>query len=202
MNTHTKETRPGQKPLSEEKRSRILDSAAKLFASRPFHKVLLSDVAAAAAVGKGTLYLYFESKDELYLSVLFRSFANLVARVREKLAEDEGEPEQRLSCVIRELVYRLHGNAVIKELLRGAVVGYPNNGEWEEKRGELHKLIEAILRRGVEKGVFQDAHPEFTARYIPGMIRAAILFKPEATNVDVVFEHARNFILSSLRKRS
>ena len=59
-----------QRP-NDKKRRKITDTAARLFATRPFHKVRLDDVAAAAHVGKGTLYVYFKSKDDLYRSLVF-----------------------------------------------------------------------------------------------------------------------------------
>jgi len=59
-----------QRP-DEKKRQLIANTAAKLFATRPFHKVKLDDVASAAGVGKGTLYIYFKSKEEpLFLADL------------------------------------------------------------------------------------------------------------------------------------
>ena len=61
---------------------RILDAAAELFATRPFHKVLLDDVAVEAAVGKGTLYTYFENKESLYLAVIDSSFEKLVDQLQ------------------------------------------------------------------------------------------------------------------------
>lgn len=53
----------GMQVQDEEKRLKILTAAAELFAAQPFHKVCLSDVAEAAAVGKGTLYTYFNNND-------------------------------------------------------------------------------------------------------------------------------------------
>ena len=58
---------PMQRP-DEQKRQLIIDTAARFFATQPFHKVRLDDVAAAAQVGKGTLYIYFKSKEDLYVS--------------------------------------------------------------------------------------------------------------------------------------
>src|SRR5271156_3637178 len=52
------------------KRERILAAALKLFAHEPYQAVTMDRVAAAAGVAKGTLYLYFPSKDALYLGVL------------------------------------------------------------------------------------------------------------------------------------
>ncbi len=52
------------------KRERILAAALKLFAHEPYQAVTMDRVAEAAGVAKGTLYLYFQSKDALYLGVL------------------------------------------------------------------------------------------------------------------------------------
>src|SRR5260370_17335309 len=52
------------------KRERILAAALKLFAHEPYQAVTMDRVAEAASVAKGTLYLYFPSKDALYLGVL------------------------------------------------------------------------------------------------------------------------------------
>src|ERR1700716_4161759 len=52
------------------KRERILSAALKLFAHEPYQAVTMDRVAEAAGVAKGTLYLYFPSKDALYLGIL------------------------------------------------------------------------------------------------------------------------------------
>src|SRR5215207_5135970 len=74
-----------QRP-DEKKRKQIVAAAVKLFAARPFHEVRLEDVAAAARVGKGTVYIYFDSKEELYASLVRESFAAVVDRLSERLA--------------------------------------------------------------------------------------------------------------------
>ncbi|MGB9712612.1 MAG: TetR/AcrR family transcriptional regulator [Dissulfurimicrobium hydrothermale] len=90
--------------IDERKRAKILSAAAGLFATQPFHKVLLSDVAKAAEVGKGTLYIYFNSKEDLYISVLYNGFSRLVDRLRERIDEDTHSPAENLEMVIREMV--------------------------------------------------------------------------------------------------
>src|SRR5262245_18615534 len=46
---------------------KMLNAAARLFGTQRFHEVRMEDIAAEAAVGKGTIYRYFSDKDELYL---------------------------------------------------------------------------------------------------------------------------------------
>jgi len=55
--------------ISEEKRDRVLEEAARLFAERGFSQSDMAEVAARANVAKGSLYDYFESKEDLYISV-------------------------------------------------------------------------------------------------------------------------------------
>src|SRR5215470_19851260 len=52
------------------KRERILAAGLKLFANEPYQAVTMDRVAEAANVAKGTLYLYFQSKEDLYLEIL------------------------------------------------------------------------------------------------------------------------------------
>jgi TetR/AcrR family transcriptional regulator, fatty acid metabolism regulator protein len=55
--------------MQGEKRSAILDAALRVFAKHGFAAARVSDIAAAAGVGKGTVYLYFESKEDLLMGV-------------------------------------------------------------------------------------------------------------------------------------
>src|SRR3546814_20052113 len=51
------------------KRAQILDAASRIFATQAYHLVNMDGVAQAAGVGKGTLYRYFTSKEDLYLEI-------------------------------------------------------------------------------------------------------------------------------------
>src|SRR5436305_13827365 len=64
----------------------MLDVAARLFGTQHFHEVRMDDVATEAGVGKGTIYRYFEDKDELYLALLDRAGDQLSDRIRTGVA--------------------------------------------------------------------------------------------------------------------
>jgi AcrR family transcriptional regulator len=180
-----------------EKEQRILDTAAELFSRQPFHKVLLSDVARAAAVGKGTLYLYFKSKDDLYFAVLFREFSSLIDSMRSFLDETELGPAGQLAGVVRILAEHFYARAFNMELL-GFVVTCPVTDEWKQLRADLWDLFEGIIRRGVEQGLFRDEDPRLTSRYISGLVRAVCLFAPEGEDLAAVCRHASEFVLRGL----
>src|SRR5262249_24804761 len=64
-----------------DKRQRILAAATAVFAERDFHRVQVSDVATRAKVGKGTVYLYFPTKDDLQRVALEGSLERVAAEV-------------------------------------------------------------------------------------------------------------------------
>ncbi|MGV6803518.1 MAG: TetR/AcrR family transcriptional regulator [Ruegeria sp.] len=66
----------------EEMQARILDAAMTCFLDRGYHAAKMQDVARQAGLAKGTLYLYFKSKDALLLALLQRYFDDIRARIR------------------------------------------------------------------------------------------------------------------------
>ena len=188
--------------LDEQKRLKILGAASELFAANPFHKVILSDVAQAAGVGKGTLYTYFKNKDDLYLSVLYSGFADLVERMRGRLNQTRISPTENLETVIREMVRFAFQNPHIFELMRTIPRrSVRMEARWQNKRKELKELIESVIRRGIADGVFSDPHPELTARFIPGLVRSILMENPQNVDARTLTRHIQRFILSGLENR-
>ena len=52
------------------KRKKIIESASQLFSRMNYHEVMMEDVAKQAAIAKGTVYNYFETKEDLYFSIM------------------------------------------------------------------------------------------------------------------------------------
>src|SRR4029078_7753868 len=83
------------------KKEEILEAASRVFADREFHEVLIDDVAAQAGVGKGTVYRYFRTKEELYFETILQAFDELSATLAEGI-EQEASPTRRLARIGRE----------------------------------------------------------------------------------------------------
>ena len=178
-----------QRP-DERKRQLITDTAARRFATEPFHKVRLDDIAAEAGVGKGTLYIYFDSKEDLYFSLVYEGFAELVDRLRAELAEPGVPASQYLRRIVDALVAFAFANPQLFELMRTVGAGKGRTGEvWKEKRLELHHLIRDTIAQGVAAGGLRDPRPELTAACIPGLVRSIMLFGPERLDEKTVSDH-------------
>jgi AcrR family transcriptional regulator len=83
------------------KSRRIIDAAVQLFAERPFHEVRMEDIAVRAQVAKGTLYLHYKDKEDLFLGILNDGLNSLVERLEASL-EAEMPPEEKLLAMNRE----------------------------------------------------------------------------------------------------
>lgn len=158
----------------DNKRRLILDAAAKLFATQAYHKVRLDDVALAAGVGKGTLYVYFQSKEDLYFTLIYDGIALLLGGLKSQLAADHAGAMHRLRTIVEQFVTFAFQHPQFFELMK--TYGVPAGGHWEAQRAEMYEIIEQTIRAGVSSGEFHDAHPALTARFIPGMVRSAMVF--------------------------
>jgi AcrR family transcriptional regulator len=185
--------------LDEQKRLKIIAVAAELFATQPFHKVRLSEVAETAGVGKGTLYVYFKSKDDLYMSVLYSSFAQLIERMQRRLDQDQLSPLENLEAAIGEIVHFAYQNPHMYELMRTITWrDDAENAHWCSKRREFKALLESIIRRGISAGDFTDPHPELTARFIPGLARSVLMEGLGSTDPQTLSEHMLWFVGKAL----
>src|ERR1700728_1933444 len=88
----------------ENKRKLIVQTAARLFSEQPFHKVRLDDVAYAAGVGKGTVYIYFKNKEELYYSLVYEGFAEMVDGVQARVSADGADNTAKLKMIVAAIV--------------------------------------------------------------------------------------------------
>jgi AcrR family transcriptional regulator len=186
-----------QKP-SPEKRAKILEASARLFARKPYHEVRLDEIAAEARVGKGTLYVYFDSKEVLFDALLVEGFDRLLHRVRGALADTEVSAWDTLCLVVRELVGWAVSSPHFYKLVRESVE-HPPTPLLRERRRELGQSMETVILRGVASGEFDDPHPELTAQFIPSCVRGAIRFGPAGTSAEVIADQILRIVGGGIR---
>lgn len=185
--------------MDEKKRLKILSVAAQQFASQPFHKVRLSDVADAAGVGKGTLYTYFRSKNDLYLSVLYSGFTRLLETLRNRMSESALNSLETLEMAISQMVQFAYDHPHLFELMRTTSVKetFGSSG-WGRKRAELRSLLESIIRQGIQQGDFTDAYPDLTARFIPGLVRSVMIEPVPRVGLKTLSAHIFHFVTAAI----
>lgn len=99
-----------------DKRQRIVDAAVKVFAKRGFHATRVSDIASAAGVADGTIYLYFKSKDALLVS-LFESHVDRLLAFLEKELPRAASPSEKLKRIVEVQLGLLEGERDLAEVV-------------------------------------------------------------------------------------
>ncbi|MGQ3115255.1 MAG: TetR/AcrR family transcriptional regulator [Hydrogenophaga sp.] len=89
----------------DDKRQRILDVAAALFASTSYESARLQDIAAACSMSKSALYHYFPGKEVLLLEIITEHIMSSVAEL-EAIAQGPGTSRERLTNLVRAMVTR------------------------------------------------------------------------------------------------
>lgn len=126
---------------------RIIDAAIQLFAERPFHEVRMEDIAARAKVAKGTLYLHYKDKEDLFLGIMNDGLQSLVERLEESLSE-EMPPEEKLLVMNREsFLYFERNHFFLDVIQRVEFVRFgARSACFEETRARVQGILLRILR--------------------------------------------------------
>ena len=186
--------------LTEEKREAILAAAAKAFSLRDFHAVLTDEIAADAGVGKGTLYRYFRTKDDLYFVILMRGFDEVVRRLP---AEEEGErPAQRLARIGEEVLrifWRRRPFSMLLHLDERRLED--RHRELRQRRRGVEKLVEATIAAGVARGDFRPVDPGMAANLFLGMVRSALVYRREGDTAETCGRQITDLFIRGLETK-
>ena len=158
---------------------RILTTASQLFALRRFHEVHMEDIACAAEVGKGTLYRYFEDKEQLYLALLDRAAAGLGQRIDEGIASTGG-PRAKLEAMVAAILEYFDASPYLLDLLHYAE-GRQDSGAlatWQSLRtGNIRRALD-ILEEGRLAGLWVVPDPHTPVLILLGGLRSVLRFGP------------------------
>jgi AcrR family transcriptional regulator len=169
-------------PLQADK---MLDAAAKLFGTQRFHEVRMEDIAAEAAVGKGTLYRYFNDKEELYMALLERSSQQIVERMQDVLGHAHGA-RARLEALVGAIIDFFDEQPHLLDLIQRAEVLRGPTFPWQQARTEFKLLLQSVFKEGKEQGEFIIPDPELAGMMLSAGLRGPVRFGKRPRPPDLV----------------
>jgi AcrR family transcriptional regulator len=159
-----------------DRRAEIMQAAEKLFTSRRFHEITLDDVVQEARVGKGTIYRYFQNKDDLFIQTATSGFDELCDLLAKKVPGNALFTQQLLGAcrhistffsTRRQLFRIMQSEDARMYWCRGAM-----RQRWVEHRKRLASAVAGIVRKGVREGKIRaDVPVEILASFLLGMLR-------------------------------
>jgi AcrR family transcriptional regulator len=170
---------PRWQRLPEVRPHQILEAAFRVFGTRGLHQATLDDVARAAGITKGTIYLYFPSKAALFSAMLR-------ARVNDLLPPMEAPDGRSTPSVHRQLVmlaqrlYQFFKSPAFLAMYRTMVGEAPQLPEaaallYREGILPANRRLAEVIRRGIASGEFRTVDPLIAARALVGMLQVFVV---------------------------
>jgi len=152
----------------EEKRSRILAAAVRVFARRGYHGSRVGDIAEEAGVAHGLLYHYFSSKEQVLQTIFRENWGELLERFR--AVESSEEPATDKLAGIAKILLRTWRNdpdlvtVMVREVARSPQL----QGQVAEVR-EAFAIVQRIIERGQAEGMFRrEVDPQLASWIVYG----------------------------------
>ena len=158
-------------PLTEEelakRRHEIFHSVVNIFLKKGFQETSMREIAAAAGLGKSTLYDYFKTKDEI-LVYFFEDQLNDMAEEAQKIAMQNLTADKRLRQVMETYIENLQANKSLfmKLTAESQRLKMESQKQIQEKRHAYQDLIRALIDEGMREGVFRKVNSLLAARLL------------------------------------
>jgi AcrR family transcriptional regulator len=149
-----------RKKEKENRKNTILRAARRLFFDRGFKSVTVDNIAAKSEVSKGSIYLCFESKEEIYAQILISDNIALYERIKNFSATEASASQLLLEFARIYVDYFLNDNELFRILMTFMLqTGQMNltekqNTELIRSTNENIKIISEIIKKGIESGEF------------------------------------------------
>lgn len=146
----------------------LLGAAMSLFIEKGFAATRIEEVAQAAGVSKGTLYLYYPSKEDLLKAVIRESLSSSIAAGRAILEQFTGPTAELVRLALNlwwERVGLTPASGICK-LVMAEARNFPEMAEFfvAEVVDPGNALLEAVIQRGIDRGEFRQVSTEYTAK--------------------------------------
>ena len=158
-------------------REQLLDAAEEVFGRKGFHDTTLKEIAELAEFSVGSVYSFFDNKDDLFRQIFLRRGGEFMPEIRAVVGQEESALEQLHHLVDFEVrwfrehphfgrLYLRHTNVNLVSSNRDVDAAIAANYQ------ESMELQAEVFRRGQTTGVFRDGDPQVLARVFSGIMAA------------------------------
>jgi len=171
-----------------DKHEKILKAAIKVFAHNGFFNSRIAEIAEEANVADGTVYLYFNNKYDILITIFEEEIGKIIARVKQKIAACD-DPREKLECFAHLHLSLVEENRDLAEVIQVELRQSSKfMKEYRNKKfAEYLNIISQIIRQGQAQEIFR-------AEVMPGIFKRAFF--------GALDEMSRFWVLSSRKKYS
>lgn len=189
----------------QERREQVLCSAMEVFAHKGYHATSVGDIIKRARIARGTFYLYFENKHQIFEAILEMALQGLVSRLQRIELSPQSPPplEQLRANVSRVIAFLLSERDLTQILLRHAE---GLDAEFDRRLSAFYDtvmdLIDGVLRAGQQMALVRSCDRRIVAACILGSVKEVMARvtseASHAPDLDVVIHEVVNFGLRGI----
>jgi AcrR family transcriptional regulator len=166
-----------QDVVSEFRCGEILAAARRVFATRGFSDATVDEIAAAAGIAKGTVYLYYSSKKEIYLAALKHGLMELQEQTRAAIQSAVGV-QAKLQEFVRTRIEYADAHRDFFKIYHSEFGNLTNAAACDSEFQQLYlqqaRTLDIVLQAAVKKGEIRRMRTDFAAFIIYDMVRGAV----------------------------
>lgn len=134
------------------RRAQVLRHAKRIFATKGYHRTNVADIIAQAGIARGTFYLYFENKKDLFEELLEQVVSELTMRIR-RLRPQAGEPSpvEQLRSNLRRVMEFVLAESELTDILLNHSVGFDR--DLDAKISDFYDRIAQLIQRSLDLGI-------------------------------------------------
>ncbi|MFO7952118.1 MAG: TetR/AcrR family transcriptional regulator [Bacillota bacterium] len=160
-----------QNPEKVDKKERIIKAGLEIFSSKLFHQVSMYEVAVASGVGKGTIYLYFDSKESLFTEVIKYSYGFYYEALKECLETGYSAYEKLKKVMTMQKEFMQTQKRFIYLLAEEKLIGsLLLEDEAFQCQQDIIELVRGVIDEGIEAGEFKKMDSTLAAKVFMGGI--------------------------------
>lgn len=190
--TRRKQARPGE----------ILEAALTVFAEKGFAAARMEDIAAKAGVTKGTIYLYFQSKEDVFKSLARQHVGATLADAMEQAKQYQGSVRDFLAMMLAMMAEKIEREhlAVLPKVIIAESGNFPELARFwrEEVIDKAMGMMSALISKGVARGEIRElppgVPPEYVARLCIAPVVMSIIWRTVFAPTDKVPFEYRKFL--------
>jgi AcrR family transcriptional regulator len=178
--TRRKQARPGE----------ILEAALSVFAEKGYAAARMEDIAAKAGVTKGTIYLYFQNKEDVFKSLARETVGARLAGATQKVRDYTGPARELLIQLLQTIdnFLRDRERAMLPKIIIAESGNFPELARfWRaEVIDKALAMVTGVIQRGIEKGEFRPVDAAYTAKLCVAPIMLSVIWRDTFSTLDPV----------------
>jgi len=163
------------------RRNEILQAARKVFASKDYASATLDDVATVAELSKGTIYLYFQNKADLFLSTFEMGMEQVASIVMDAISDNKDDPISGIKDMIQRELLFFEENIDLFKIVASESAHFELQSEigrnCDFKKRMMKEISQSIkvladyIQNGIDMGLFKKVNPKDAASALLSIMR-------------------------------